>query len=71
MRKKMFWLTIVTGLVLAIGGFFLSAPIGPPINSAISNPRVPFSPTVFVLGVMLLFGSAVVYELTPGGSKEK
>lgn len=71
MRKTMFWVTILTGLVLVIGGFLLAAPIGPPISSAISDPRIPFSPTVFLLGVMLLFGSAVVYELTPDGSKEK
>lgn len=71
MRKTMFWLTIVAGLVLVIGGFFLAAPIGPPIGPAISDPRVPFAPTAFLLGVMLLFGSAVVYELTPGGSEEE
>ncbi len=71
MRKTMFWVTILAGLVLVIGGFFLAAPIGPPISSVISNPRIPFSPTAFLLGIMLLFGSAVVYELTPGGSKEK
>lgn len=71
MRKRMFWITVLIGLAFVIGGFFLSAPIGEPIDSTISNPRVPFSPTVFLIGIMLLFGSAIVYELTPGGKEEK
>lgn len=29
------------------------------------DPRVPFSPVIFATGVMLLFGSAVVYEVLP------
>jgi len=30
------------------------------------DPRVPYSPVIFATGVILLFGSAVVYELFPG-----
>lgn len=66
MRKAMFWLTLLGGLALAVIGFLLSAPLGPTTSSVISDPRVPFAPTLFVLGIMLLFGSAIVYELYPG-----
>jgi hypothetical protein len=45
--------------------FFLAAPIGIPTSEAFSNPRVPFAGGLFVLGVMLVFISAVVYELLP------
>jgi molybdopterin-containing oxidoreductase family membrane subunit len=34
------------------------------------DPRVPFSPVIFAVGVMMLFTSAVVYELWPGGSRQ-
>jgi hypothetical protein len=30
-----------------------------------SNPRVPFAPALFILGVMLVFIAAIVYELLP------
>ncbi len=71
MRKTMFWLTLLVGLALAIVGFFLAAPIGPTISSVISEPRLPFAPTIFLVGVILLFGSAVVYELIPDKSRRK
>ena len=65
MRKTMFWLTLLTGFALAIIGFMLSAPIGSVADPATSHSGVPFAPTIFVLGILLLFGSAAVYELTP------
>ena len=65
MRKTMFWLTLLTGLALAIVGFVLAAPIGPVVDPAISNPGLPFAPTIVVLGILLLFSSALVYELMP------
>ncbi len=65
MRKSMFLLTLLGGLTLAVLGFFLSAPIGPPIGPEISDPRLEFAPAIFVLGVVLVFSSAIVYELTP------
>ena len=61
----MFLLTLLGGLALAITGFVLSAPLGPTTSSVISDPKLPFAPTLFVLGIMLLFVSAVVYELFP------
>ena len=71
MRKTMFLLTLFGGLALAVIGFLLSAPIGPTTSPVISNPRLPFAPTLFVLGVMLVFSSAVVYELFPDKSGRK
>ncbi len=65
MRRLLTVGMIVGGLVLMIlSYFFLAAPWGAE-TVANSNPRVPFAPGLFVLGVMLVFGSAVVYELLP------
>ncbi len=69
MRKGMFLLTLLIGLALAVAGFLLAAPIGATNGPAISDPRLPFAPAIFVLGVVLAFGSAVVYELFPATSK--
>ena len=65
MRKAMALLTLLVGLALTVVGFMLSAPFGSLDSPAIADPRLPFAPTLFVLGVMLLFFSAVVYELYP------
>lgn len=62
-RGALFILTLLVGLTLALVGFFLSAPIGAPTSPSISNPRVDFAPLMFVVGVILIFASAVVYEL--------
>ena len=69
-RSTLFILTVVFGLTLALVGFFLSAPIGAPSGPSISDPRVEFAPLMFVVGVILLFGSAIVYELVPGTEEE-
>ena len=45
--------------------FFLAAPLGTPTSPAYADPRVPFAPLIFVIGVMLVFLAAVVYELVP------
>lgn len=65
MRRTLFLATLLAGLGLAIAGFFLAAPIGPTTGPVYSNPRVIFAPGIFVLGVVLMFLSAVVYELVP------
>lgn len=65
MRKAVTWLLILGGLALmAVSYFLLAAPWG---NSAVehSNPRVQFGATLFVLGVVSVFFSAVVYEVLP------
>lgn len=53
-------------LLMAVSYLFLAAPWGfPPDTVAHSNPRVPFAPTLVVLGVIITFLSAVVYEVWP------
>lgn len=67
-HTTLFLLTLIVGLALAVLGFFLSAPIGSPNSPDISSPRMDYAPLVFVIGVILIFTSAVVYELV--GDKE-
>lgn len=56
----------VTGFVLqAVTYLFLATPIGKPTSVRFSNPRLPFAPALFILGVMLVFIAAIVYELLP------
>ncbi len=62
-RTVLFVLTLLAGLVLAVLGIALSAPVGAPTSPAVSDPRVEFAPLLFVIGITLMFGSAVVYEL--------
>lgn len=65
-RKAAFFLTLIAGVGLAvISYFFLAAPLGTPTSDSFSNPRVPFAAGFFVLGVVITFLSAVVYELIP------
>ncbi len=64
MRKTMSLLTLLVGLALAVTGFLLSAPLRH-ASPIVSDPVLPFAPAIFVLGVILLFASAVVYELLP------
>ena len=64
-RRTLFLLTLLAGLVLAALGVALSAPIGPPESPVYSDPRVEFAPLMFVLGITLMFASAVVYEIVP------
>jgi hypothetical protein len=57
---------VIVGFALqAVSYFFLAAPWGIPTSPIYSNPRVPFAPALFILGVMLVFLAAVVYELLP------
>ncbi len=66
MRKTITLSMVVGGFALqAVSYFFLAAPLGIPVNESFSNPRVPFAAGIFVLGVMLVFVAAVVYELLP------
>lgn len=65
---RLFWtlLLVVGGFALqAVSYFVLAAPLGTPVSPASSDPRVPFAAAVFVLGVMLVFVAALVYELLP------
>ena len=65
MRKGLTVGMIVTGIALMIlSYFFLAAPWG--VESvANSDPRMQFAPLVYVLGVMMALGSALVYTMLP------
>ena len=65
MRKMAFIVTLLVGLVLAVVGFYLTAPIGPTSGPEISNARIPFAAGILVLGVLTMFLSAAVYEIFP------
>jgi hypothetical protein len=66
MRGAIAILMVIGGFALqAISYFGLTAPLGIPTSPVFSNPRVPFAPTLFIVGVMLVFLAAVVYELLP------
>lgn len=58
---------VTAGAVLMVTSYFLfAAPWGfPPSSEEFSNPRVPFAPGLFVIGVTLVFLAAVVYEILP------
>ena len=66
MRVFLALLMIVLGFTLqAVSYFYLSAPLGIPSSPVYSDPRLPFAPLIFIIGVMLVFLAAVVYELMP------
>lgn len=57
---------VVLGFILqGVSFFLLASPLGIPTNESFSNPRVPFAPLIFIVGVMIVFLAAVVYELLP------
>lgn len=63
-RVLAFWATLATGLALATTGFVLSLRVG---TVYYADPVVPYSPMIFILGVMVTFYSAAVYETIPAG----
>ncbi|GIX47175.1 MAG: hypothetical protein KatS3mg131_1386 [Candidatus Tectimicrobiota bacterium] len=66
MRTVLAILMVLCGFALqAVSYFFLAAPLGIPSGPEYSNPRLPLAPLLFILGVMLVFLAAVVYELLP------
>ena len=66
MRTAIAILMVLGGFALqAVSYFFLAAPLGMPTSPEYSNPRLPLSPLLFIIGVMLVFLAAVVYELLP------
>lgn len=57
---------LVVGLVLMTVSYFaLSAPLGRAVSPVYSDPRIPFAPGLFIVGLMATFLAAVVYELLP------
>ncbi len=69
MRRTITLLMILGGFALmVVSYFFLATPWGSSEVSD-SNPRVSFAATLFVVGVVSVFLSAVVYELLPDRRK--
>lgn len=66
MRRVLTALMVILGFAIQIVSYFLlAAPLGSPISEAYSNPRMPFAPTLFIVGIGMVFLAAVVYELLP------
>ena len=66
MRKIVTYLMVILGFALqAVSFFYLAAPLGAVTNEASSNPRMPFAPVIFIVGVGTVFLAAVVFELLP------
>ncbi len=66
-------LVLTAGIALMVVSYLvLAAPWGfPPESEKFSNPRLAFAPLLFIIGVMIAFLAAVVYELWPQrGGKE-
>ncbi len=64
MRKPITLAMVVGGLLLMTAGFLLAAPWGAAgVDNA--DPNLAFSPLIFVIGVVMVFGAAVVYEILP------
>lgn len=62
MRRTLFFVTLMAGLILAVIGFVFSARIG---TKPFLDPVIPWSPVIFIIGVMMTFYSAAVYEIVP------
>ena len=66
MRGLLTAITALAGVVLALVAYLLmAAPLGIAEDESFSNPRVPFAATFFVIGIALVFISAIVYEVLP------
>ncbi len=61
-RRFLFASTLLIGMVLACAGLAFSARVG---TLPYLDPIVPFSPMIFISGLVLIFLSAVVYETLP------
>ncbi len=65
-------LTLIAGIGLAaVSYLFLAAPLGRPTAESLSNPRFPFAAALFVVGIVAVFASAVVYEVLPDGREQR
>jgi hypothetical protein len=62
MRRAIVVTMVVAGFALqATAFFFLAAPLGTPTAVRFSEPRLPFAPVLFILGVVLVFSAALAY----------
>lgn len=65
-RALLVWGIVMVGFALqAVSYFFLAAPLGISTNESFSNPRMPYASALFIVGVMVVFLAAVIYELLP------
>ncbi len=66
MRRIIVFTWLATGFFLQAAVYFrIAARIGIPQSPAYSNPRIPFAPVLFIVGVVMVFLAAVIYELLP------
>lgn len=71
-RRIVTWGMVAAGFGLQVITYlFLAAPLGRSSGVEFSNPRMQYAPAVFVLGVVLVFLAAVVYELMPDRSRSR
>ncbi len=66
LRLSIFAMTLLLGLALTVGGLVFSARYG---TQPFLDPVVPFSPVIFIVGIMLSFSAAAIYEIVPGPMK--
>jgi hypothetical protein len=69
MRRTLTVGMILGGVILMLVGYLGAAPWGAD-NVANSDPAFVFAPAVFVLGVLVAFSAALVYELMPDRRKK-
>ena len=69
-RTVITWLSVAVGIALMAASYFLLAAPWGAESVDNSNPRLDFAPLLFVLGVMLVFGAALLYELLPDRRRE-
>jgi hypothetical protein len=49
----------------------LAAPLGQPTDVSYSDPRMPYAALLFIVGVGIVFSSAIVYELLPDRREDR
>jgi hypothetical protein len=72
MRRIIVFTWLATGFFLQAAVYLrLAARLGIPQSPAYSNPRVPFAPALFIVGVIMVFLAPVIYELLPDRDRER
>ncbi len=70
MRRILTWLLVLVGLGLMVVGYMSSAPWG--ANSvADSDPAFVGAPSLFLVGIVTVLLSALVYELLPARDDDR
>ena len=70
-RLLMVYMVLIGFVIQAVSYFLMAAPWGfPSTGEEFSNPRVPFSPLLFILGILVVFSGVLVYELFPDRENE-